>query len=133
MPDVLLSIKPKYVNKIIDGTKKWEFRKRIWKKSVNRVYVYKSYPSCCVVGYFDVTNIVSTDLQTMWSMCRNNAGIRFSEFFEYFRGSSFGHAIWIEQFHQFEPTSLEHCPDFNPPQSFMYLEGCAARTLKELA
>jgi len=30
--NVLLSMKPRYVEKVLSGEKKYEFRKRIWKK-----------------------------------------------------------------------------------------------------
>jgi len=34
MTSILLSIKPKYVQKIIEGSKKYEFRKQIFKKNI---------------------------------------------------------------------------------------------------
>jgi predicted transcriptional regulator len=39
--DVLLSVKPKFVEKIISGTKRYEFRKIIFKENeINRIYIY---------------------------------------------------------------------------------------------
>ncbi len=43
--DVLLSIKPKFAEAIIDGRKRYEFRKsKFAKKDINRVYIYSIYP-----------------------------------------------------------------------------------------
>ena len=41
---VLLSIKPEFANKIFEGTKRFEFRKSIFKKEVKTVVVYASSP-----------------------------------------------------------------------------------------
>lgn len=41
---VLLSIKPEFVKKIISGEKKYEFRRKIFKRDVKIVIIYASYP-----------------------------------------------------------------------------------------
>jgi type I restriction enzyme S subunit len=39
--DVILSIKPKYVQSIIEGDKRYEFRKAIFKnRTIDRVFIY---------------------------------------------------------------------------------------------
>ena len=42
--DVLISIKPKYVKKIISKEKKYEFRKNIFKKNVDTIIIYTTSP-----------------------------------------------------------------------------------------
>jgi type I restriction enzyme, S subunit len=43
--DVLLSIKPRYVEAIIDGRKKYEFRKnKFAMKDINCAYIYSTSP-----------------------------------------------------------------------------------------
>jgi len=42
--NVILSIKPEYVRKILTGEKKFEYRKRIWKDKVKKIYIYSSRP-----------------------------------------------------------------------------------------
>ena len=52
---VLLSIKPEFVEKIFAGTKKYEFRKSLFKKSgVKYVVIYASAPIKRVVGEFEI-------------------------------------------------------------------------------
>ena len=46
MIDVVLSIKPKFVNLIKDGHKNYEFRKYSPKKGVDRIWIYTSSPIC---------------------------------------------------------------------------------------
>ena len=56
---VLLSIKPQFAVKIFDGTKKFEFRKSIFKNSkINTVVVYASSPMQKVIGEFTFDEIM---------------------------------------------------------------------------
>ena len=50
---VLLSIKPEYASKILDGTKRYEYRRAIFKRTeVTTVVVYASDPVRKVIGEF---------------------------------------------------------------------------------
>ena len=50
LTDVLLSIKPKYVREILDGTKQYEFRKQIFRdRSRETVFIYSSSPEKKIV------------------------------------------------------------------------------------
>lgn len=51
---VILSIKPEFVEKIINGEKKFEYRRKIFKKDVEKVLIYASSPIKSVVGEFIV-------------------------------------------------------------------------------
>ena len=50
MKALLLSIKPEYVEKILQGEKKFEYRKRLAKEDVSYIYVYSTAPSMKVVS-----------------------------------------------------------------------------------
>ena len=39
MKTIILSIKPQYVEKILDGTKKYEYRTRIPKSNINKIII----------------------------------------------------------------------------------------------
>ena len=56
--DVLLSIRPKHVKAIEQGKKKFEFRKVIFRKSVERIYIYETSPTSQIVGFFEVGSII---------------------------------------------------------------------------
>ena len=62
----LLSIRPEYVQQIIEGTKKVEFRKKVFSNTVKKVVVYSSYPQKRIVGYFRVTNIIIDTPLDIW-------------------------------------------------------------------
>ena len=50
MSTILMSIKPEYVNKIFDGTKRYEYRKKLCKQRIDKIIVYSSSPIKKIVG-----------------------------------------------------------------------------------
>ena len=51
--NVLLSVKPKYAEKIVEGKKKYEFRRAIFQKqNIEKVYIYSSSPVSKIVAAF---------------------------------------------------------------------------------
>jgi len=120
---VLLSIKPEYAFKIFDGSKKFEFRKVIFKNpNIKTVVVYASSPVQKVIGEFEIDGILSFDPQSIWRMTKKHSGISESFFNEYFADRDVAHAIKIKNTKKYKkPLSLQK--DFNvlPPQSYVYL------------
>ena len=52
---IVLSIKPEFAFKIFDGTKKFEFRKSIFKNvNIKSVILYASSPIQQVIGEFEI-------------------------------------------------------------------------------
>lgn len=120
---VLLSIKPEYANKIFDGSKRFEFRRVIFKKpNIKTVVVYASSPVKKVIGEFEIENIISFDPKSLWGLTKKYSGISEDFFFEYFSNRKVAHAIRIKSTIKYkEPLSIKD--DFNvvPPQSYVYL------------
>lgn len=120
---VLLSIKPEYAEKIFNGTKRYEFRRSVFKKqNIKTVVVYASSPVQRVIGEFEIENILNDDLQQLWNKTKEFSGISEDFFFKYFNNKEKGYAIKIKQTTRYN-KSLSLKDDFNvaPPQSFMYL------------
>jgi predicted transcriptional regulator len=123
---VLLSIKPEFAEKIFDGTKKYEFRRSVFKnKNVRTVIVYASSPVQRVIGEFEIDTILNDKLQQLWNDTKDFSGISENFFFEYFNNKEKGYAIKIKNTKLYK-NSLSIKDDFNvtPPQSFMYLKEC---------
>lgn len=122
---ILLSIKPQYVDKIVSGEKKYEFRKTIFKrKQVDAIVVYSSGKVGKLIGEIKYTTILSDTPLNIWNITKEKAGLSKGDFFDYFRNKEIAHAIKIESF---EPYShaisiQEKYPGINPPQSFVYVE-----------
>ena len=120
---VLLSIKPEYANKIFDGSKKFEFRRTIFKESsVKTIVVYASSPVKRIIGEFEIENILLEDLDILWKKTKKFAGIEEQFFYKYFTKKKVGYAIKIKNTKLYKkPVSLQERYNIVPPQSFLYL------------
>lgn len=122
--NVLLSIKPTYVDAILKGKKMYEFRKAIFKKKpIEKVYVYSSAPVGKIVCSFEIGEIKSGDPEQLWLELEEYSGITRDEFDDYFKGHNKGFAIKIERIDKFDsPIDPKVAiKDFLPPQSFYYI------------
>ena len=121
---VLLSIKPEFANKIFEGSKKFEFRKVIFKnESVKKVIVYASSPIQKVIGEFEIDGILREEPNDLWNKTKGESGISEAFFFDYFINRTVGYAIGIKNVKKYKiPKCIK--ADFKafPPQSFVYID-----------
>lgn len=120
---VLLAIKPKYVREIENGSKKYEFRKVIFKNTdITKVYIYSSSPVKKIIGYFEIEQILQEKPSDLWNKVKKYSGIKEEEFFSYFEGKNIGFAIKISKMksldNPIDPKEIDK--NFKPPQSFYY-------------
>ena len=121
---VLLSIKPNFVASIFEGSKQFEFRRKIFKsRDVNRVVIYATAPVSMVVGEFEIEDIIETEISTLWKKTKKYSGIQKKFFDSYFVGLETGFAIKIGDVKVYdEPLELQSNFDVKyPPQFFVYL------------
>ena len=122
--NVLLSVKPKYAEKIVEGKKKYEFRRAIFKKqNIEKVYIYSSSPVSKIVGAFEIEKILKDSPEKIWTLCQKYAGISKKEFFDYFKNSEQAFAIEIGSVDGFKEhiDPFKVIENFKPPRSFYYL------------
>jgi predicted transcriptional regulator len=120
---VLLSIKPEFALKIFDGSKKFEYRRTIFKRGdVITVVVYASHPLKQIIGEFEIGGILYEEPETLWIKTRDHAGISKQKFFEYFVNRKKGYAIAVKKVKKYEiPRRLDDVMLSVAPQSFMYI------------
>jgi type I restriction enzyme S subunit len=120
--DVILSIKPKYCDEIVRGTKKYEFRRVSFNRHTHLVYMYSTAPVGKIVGTFEVKRIIEDIPKILWTRFKDGAGIDEKEFFSYFEGVKTGFAIEIKNVRELEPYDPKLLiSDFEPPQSYIYV------------
>lgn len=122
--NVLLSIKPEFGYRILDGTKKFEFRKTLFKRrDIERIIIYASYPIQAVIGEFTIANILTDDVEKIWEKTECGAGITKEYYQEYFSSKDIANAIEVGSYKKYnKPKKLS---DFNlsyAPQSFAYVK-----------
>lgn len=124
---IMVSIKPKYVKKILNGEKLIELRK--CKPKVNNgdtLIIYATTPVKAIVAYAKISKIANEPLSEFWSEYGEITGISFDEFKDYYQNQS--HAVGIEfsnlkvlrnriNLSQLRKTFGK----FNPPQTFKYI------------
>ncbi len=120
---VLLSIKPEFALKIFNGSKRYEYRRAIFKNpEVSGVIVYASDPIKRVIGEFEIEDILHDKPQLLWAKTKSHAGISKKRFFKYFANKNKGYAIKVKTMRMYdEPLLLKSLMVSSPPQSFVYL------------
>lgn len=122
---VLLSIKPWFAEAILDGRKRFEFRRTLYREpGVHRVVIYASSPIQRVIGEFSIAAVHSLPPEELWRRTHQHAGVDQSYFASYFAGCELGHALEVGSSTRYdEPLTLETACGLNrAPQSFCYLD-----------
>jgi len=121
---VLLSIKPEFVREIFNGSKKFEYRKAIFKnKNVNIVVIYATMPIGKIVGEFKIGHIIEKNPYDLWEETKEFSGVNEDFYYEYFTGREKGYAISITNLKEYKNPicPYEKYENFTAPQSFKYL------------
>ncbi|MFW9990888.1 MAG: hypothetical protein ACFFD4_02390 [Candidatus Odinarchaeota archaeon] len=118
-PLVLFAIHPVYVKRILDRSKRWEFRKTRPKPAVKRAAIYSTKPVQKIVALFAIGQVISDTPGNLWELLKKGAGLCKTDFDGYFARASWGYAIEITELATLDPPLLPG-KDFVPPQSFYY-------------
>lgn len=122
--NVILSIKPEFVEKIFSGEKQYEYRKVLFKQKVDTVYIYASRPVSRIVGEFKIDEILCDTPENIWKKTKRQSGVTQNFFDKYYKGREKAVALKIKECKEYKeainPESL--IPNFKVPQSFIYAE-----------
>ncbi|PIT15425.1 hypothetical protein BGI32_05715 [Snodgrassella alvi] len=122
--NVLMSIKPEYAEKILNGDKKFEFRKILPKnREVAKVIIYATLPVGKVIGEFEISDFISTSPSELWQLTKKSAGITKSFFDDYFNDRETAHAIRVGVVKRYKKEKLleDFLKSNQAPQSFCYI------------
>ncbi len=121
----MLSIKPEYATQIFEGTKRFEFRKSVFKAAnVKTAVVYVTRPVGKIVGEFDIDDIICERPNALWKITSEYSGISKELFDEYFDGRDKSFALVVGEVRQYDTpiNPYQAMENFTPPQSYMYLK-----------
>ena len=124
---ILLSIRPTFADRIVDGSKTVELRRRpIVAPAGELVAIYASAPIQAVVGVACLGNQLTGTPGAVWNAESARADVTKEEFDSYFKGATRAVAIELLNATQLSsPITLkemrERVASFNPPQSFRFL------------
>lgn len=122
---ILLSIKPQFAESILNGSKRYEFRKRIHRDlRVTTVVIYATKPVGKVIGEFTIKTIHSENPTTLWEKTKEFSGISEVFFSSYFQDRDIGHAIEVSSVRRYKKhlSINDFLPSGVAPQSYAYLK-----------
>lgn len=126
--DFILSIKPEYATKIVDGLKTVELRRRFLDLTVTgaKMYVYATVPIQALVGYATIDRVRRMSVTEIWDEYQDVSYITRSDFDNYFEGKDAGFVLVLRDPVKLDrPISLavlKQKINFTPPQSFTYAD-----------
>jgi predicted transcriptional regulator len=124
---LFLSIRPKYVRRIIGGLKRIEFRRICPTIGVgDLLFIYASSPQRELQCHCVIREVSSGTPESLWDKFNGTSGLTRAEFYAYFLGAKVGFAIHLGPITMFDqPVTLsslrEMWPGFSPPQIYRYL------------
>ncbi|MBF0556607.1 MAG: ASCH domain-containing protein [Nitrospirae bacterium] len=121
---ILISIKPEYANKIFDGTKTVELRRKFPKLERRCLaFVYATAPVKALIGVCQIDKVISAPPQGMWWKFGKQTGITYDKYTEYFSGALTAYGIFFSATTLFpEPIPLhEVWLGVTAPQSYRYI------------
>lgn len=124
MCQILLSIKPEYVEHILSGDKRYEYRKQRCKRAVDKILIYSTHPVKKIVAEVCVSSILENSPQKVWELTKNFSGISKEFFDSYYKGRNTAVAFELGDLKVYDPPlSLDSLGVSSAPQSFLYLPG----------
>lgn len=130
--DILLSVKPKYVQYIRAGKKRVELRKSFpVNKEISRIYIYESSPVKKICGYIEPKTISKFPVPELWEKTKSLSCVEESDFNKYYQGKETGIGIFFDAFIPLPLTSLDIVLR-NAPQSYANLTSAQSSVLEKL-
>lgn len=136
---IVLSLKPRFAEAILAGTKTVELRRTTPKIEVpTRALLYASTPVRALLGTCIITSVTSARLTDLWREYGSRADLSYHEFKSYFDGVEVGTALTLDEqrplSRRMPLQELRARPGgFRPPQSFSYLDTKTADRLLRMA
>lgn len=133
---LLISIRPRFADLILDGSKTVELRRvRPAVEEGDRVLLYASSPVRELIGSCTVAAVDVGSADEVWTRHGPRTGVTRAEFDSYFDGARRAVGISLREPRRVRrPRTLlelrERLPGFTPPQSFGYL---SAKEVDQLA
>ncbi|WP_225931126.1 DUF3850 domain-containing protein [Leptolyngbya sp. 7M] len=117
-----LSIKKIYAERIINGTKTIELRKRpIGMELGDLILLYETAPDSIIQGGFIADKLISLPVSQMWKEYHALMGVEKEFYDSYFENCEIAYGTLIYKSFTFPQLSLEEiyklCPGFVPPQA----------------
>ncbi|WP_153029554.1 hypothetical protein [Amycolatopsis sp. YIM 10] len=135
---LLLSLRPRFADAILDGIKSVELRRtRMGVPDGTLVLLYASAPVMAVVGLATVAQQDVDSPDRIWRRHRRDLGLSCGEFYTYLEGADQATALTLKDARRLQTAVGLHLlrseAPFNPPQSYRFLKPDDPVALRNLA
>jgi predicted transcriptional regulator len=123
---LLLSIRPRFAESIVAGTKRAEIRRqRLGVQAGTPVIIYATLPVAAVIGTARIAEVTEGTPAEMWALHKTQVGLNRAEFDSYLEGAATACILLLADARRLTtPLTLEQLRTteaFQPPQSYLYL------------
>ncbi len=124
MCKILMPINPEYVDEILAGRKKYEYRKiKAKRNNIDKMIIYSTSPIMKVVAEVDIKEILEEDPEKLWEMTKNESGITKDFYNKYYKNKNTAIAYKLGKIRIYDkPKNLYDIGINYVPQSFVYLD-----------
>lgn len=132
----MLSVRPRFADQIVSGTKRVEFRRTWAAEPVSVLAIYSTAPVQRILGLAFVQEVIEASPSKLWHYASElGGGLTKRELFDYFDGRETGFAVLVKRVELMRTPldPVELCGDFRAPQSFRYLTSREVRNLAQRA
>lgn len=134
---LLLSLRPRFAESILAGTKTIEIRRRpVNAADGTPIILYASSPMMAVVGTTRLAAVHVMPVDAAWRKYSSEVGLTRAEFDAYLDGTSLAYLLALGHVNRLnEPLPLRRlraAGPFQPPQSFRYIAASDPTSLKNL-
>lgn len=131
--NIILPIKPRYVEKILDKEKKYEYRKQICIDNIDKIYLYATAPVKAILGEADVLEKIIMNKENLWKLTKEQSGISKDYFDDYFGKSEMASAYRLGEIEKYQkPILLSEVGIKYVPQSYIYVPNLRCVENKDL-
>ena len=89
---ILISINPEHVENILNGTKKYEYRKIAAKQDISSIIIYETMPVKRIVAEAEIIDVLMLSPEELWAQTKDASGISKAFFDEYFQDREIAYA-----------------------------------------
>ena len=119
---ILISINPEHVENIINGTKKYEYRRVAAKQDISSIIIYETFPIKRIVAEAEIEDVLMLSKEELWNVTKDKSGISKEFYDEYFKEKEIAYAYKLGKVTVYEEPKL--LSEYNikcAPQLFVYL------------
>lgn len=122
MCKILMPINPEYVDEILAGRKKYEYRKiKAKRTNIDKMIIYSTSPVMKVVAEVEIKGILQENPEQLWELTKNYSGVTKEFYNQYYKNIAIAYELGkIVKYEK--PKDLIDIGINYIPQSFVYMD-----------